>query len=129
MNERYRVFLAAHADPSKARARIVRFARLRGPKAAAREFGAGLRTIYRLLRLAREGPAAAIPHDGPNLYRHLVAESPDPWRVRRDMVRYARRHGVDAAVREYGTSITTVRRWMRRAKEGPWRRSPTPVCW
>ncbi len=55
-------------------------------------------------------------------YRDLIGKAADPWRVRRDMVAFALKHGVGAASREFGAATTTVRRWIRRAKEGPWKR-------
>ncbi len=37
--------------------------------------------------------------------------------VREEMVAYATRHGIKPACRNYGVSRTTVRKWVRRAKE------------
>ncbi len=53
-------------------------------------------------------------------YRDLIEKAADPWRVRRDMVVFALKHGVEAASREFGAGPTTVRTWLRRAKKGPW---------
>lgn len=127
MNERYARFLRRAPDPWAARAEMVEFARERGPRAAARRYGAGLRTVYRLLRLAGAGPLRRPPRRrGAGRYRRLVKSSPDPWRVRREMVACAIRHGVEEAAREFGAGVTTVRRWLRRARDGPWRR-PGPA--
>lgn len=126
MNERYARFLRRASDPWAARAEMVEFARERGGRAAARRYGAGLRTVYRLLSKAGEGPLKPPGRPRTGRYRRLVKSSPDPWRVRRDMVACALRHGAEEAARKFGAGVTTVRRWLRRAKEGPWKR-PGPA--
>jgi transposase len=54
MNERYRRSREGAADPWESRRVLVAHARAHGVAAAAREFGAGVSTVYRLLKESRE---------------------------------------------------------------------------
>lgn len=71
MNERYRKFLESAPDPWEARRILIGYARVHGFKAAARMSGAGLKTVYRLvrdtdagrLRARRPGRPSLTPED------------------------------------------------------------------
>ena len=119
---RYRDLIGKAADPWRLRREVAEFALEHGVDAAARKFGATPRTVNRLLERAKQGSLDAPVRRSTGRYRDLVETSPDPWRVRRDMVAFALKHGVEAASREFGAGPTTVRTWLRRAKEGPWKK-------
>ena len=76
----------------------------------------------------KQGSLDAPDRRSTGRYLDLVKSLPDPWRLRRAMVACARKHGVEAAVREFGAGVTTVRRWLRRAEVGPWKK-PGAAKW
>ncbi len=119
---RYRDLIGKAADPWRLRREVAVFALEHGVDAAARKFGAVPRTVYRLVARAKQGPLDAPDRRSTGRYRDLLETSPDPQRVRRDMVAFALKHGVEAASREFGAGPTTVRTWLRRAKKGPWKK-------
>jgi len=48
----------------------------------------------------------------------MLRQSKDPVRLRFELVRYAREHGVKPAARQFGTTVKTVRKWLRRWEPG-----------
>jgi transposase len=44
----------------------------------------------------------------------MLRQSKDPVRLRFELVRYAREHGIKPAAREFSTTVKTVRKWLRR---------------
>jgi transposase-like protein len=54
----------------------------------------------------------------PLRYYPMLRQSKDPVRLRFELVRYAREHGIKPAAREFGTTVKTVRKWLRRWEPG-----------
>src|ERR687885_1385614 len=54
----------------------------------------------------------------PLRYYPMLRQSKDPIRLRFELVRYAREHGIKPAAREFGTTVRTVRKWLRRWEPG-----------
>jgi transposase len=61
----------------------------------------------------------------------MLRQSKDPVRLRFELVRYAREHGIKPAAREFSTTVKTVRKWLRRWEPGSLRgledRSRAPI--
>ena len=51
-------------------------------------------------------------------YYEIYRMNGDRYKLRQWVVTHARRHGIKAAVREYGCSRNTVRKWIRRYQPG-----------
>jgi transposase-like protein len=54
----------------------------------------------------------------PLRYYPMLRQSKDPVRLRFELVRYAREHGIKAAARQFSTTPKTVRKWLRRWEPG-----------
>jgi transposase len=54
----------------------------------------------------------------PLRYYPMLRQSKDPVRLRFELVRFAREHGIKPAAREFGTTVKTVRKWLRRWEPG-----------
>lgn len=54
----------------------------------------------------------------PLRYYPMLRRSKDPVYLRLELVRYAREHGVKPAARQFGTTVKTVRKWLRRWESG-----------
>lgn len=49
----------------------------------------------------------------PLRYYPMLRQSKDPVRLRFELVRYARAHGIKPAAREFGATVRTVSKWLR----------------
>ena len=67
----------------------------------------------------------------PLRYYPMLRQSKDPVRLRFELVRYAREHGIKPAARAFSTTVKTVRKWLRRWEPGSLRgledRSRAPI--
>lgn len=54
----------------------------------------------------------------PLRYYSMLRRSNDPIYLRSELVRFAREHGIKPAAREFGTTVRTVRKWLRRWEPG-----------
>ncbi|MCA1613861.1 MAG: helix-turn-helix domain-containing protein [Acidobacteria bacterium] len=54
----------------------------------------------------------------PLRYYPMPRRSTEPTYLRFELVRYARAHGVKPAARQFGTTVKTVRKWLRRWEPG-----------
>ncbi len=54
----------------------------------------------------------------PLRYYPMLRRSKDPIYLRFESARYAREHGVKPAARQFGTTVKTVRKWLRRWEPG-----------
>ena len=54
----------------------------------------------------------------PLRYYPMLRQSKDPVRLRFELVRFAREYGIKPAAREFGTTVRTVRKWLRRWEPG-----------
>ena len=48
----------------------------------------------------------------------MLRRSTEPTYLRLELVRYAREHGIKPAARQFGTTVRTVRKWLRRWEPG-----------
>ena len=125
MNKRYREFLDAAPDPWEARRGLIDYARVHGAEAAARMSGAGLCTVYRLvrqadtgtLRLRRPGRPSLTPEDEAEIVAARLAHpEAGALRLKRDHgLRYGHSQ-IKRVLREHGLAR---KRWRRVLKLDP----------
>ncbi len=54
----------------------------------------------------------------PLRYYPMLRRTTEPTYLRFELVRFAREHGIKPAAREFGTTVKTVRKWLRRWEPG-----------
>src|SRR3712207_4745696 len=54
----------------------------------------------------------------PLRYYPMLRRTTDPTYLRFELVRFAREHGIKPAARQFGTTVKTVRKWLRRWEPG-----------